>query len=186
MNKNKHKGFTLIELLVVIAIIGILSAIGLTALSSSQGRARDAKRQADIHELGSKLGNYLDTHTAFPLADTTLTSPDNGPAWVGSTTSAINIAIQAENQALPISPRMGTTATSNDYWYITDLDGTLYALFTKLEVSGNWFVVNSKGWSATIDNSDTVMDTPDVLNAECVSDAKTKIFSPCLAQPLIQ
>ena len=41
-------GFTLIELLVVIAIMAILSTTGFAVYNNAQGRARDARRKADI------------------------------------------------------------------------------------------------------------------------------------------
>ncbi len=53
--KNKikvtNKGFTLIELLVVIAIIGLLSSVVLASLNTARGKARDAKRVAELSSL---------------------------------------------------------------------------------------------------------------------------------------
>jgi prepilin-type N-terminal cleavage/methylation domain-containing protein len=187
MNDKKQKsGFTLIELLVVIAIIGILSAIGITALSGGQIKARDAKRQADLHELGTKLATYLDDHANYPLADTTLSAPDNGPVWIGDTSSAFNIAIVGQLQAVPNSPRMGTVGTMNDYWYITDFTGANFALFSKLENTGVWYVYNNRGWAQTVDGSESVAVEPAPGNTECVTDTKTVTFSPCLSEPKIQ
>ena len=62
MNK---KGFTLIELLVVIAIIGILSSIVLVSLGSARQKARDARRQSDIRQIGTAMEMYYSDSEAY-------------------------------------------------------------------------------------------------------------------------
>ena len=48
-------GFTLVELIVVITIIGILAGFGFTNYNTSQKRARDGKRKADLEQVRSAL-----------------------------------------------------------------------------------------------------------------------------------
>ncbi len=53
------RGFTLVELLVVIVILSILGVVGVTLFSSTQQRARDAKRKADIQAMAKAMeANY--------------------------------------------------------------------------------------------------------------------------------
>ena len=58
-----RKGFTLIELLVVVAIIGILSTVVFATIGGTRGRARDAKRLAEVKEAVLVLV-VLDTSTS--------------------------------------------------------------------------------------------------------------------------
>jgi len=60
------RGFTLIELLVVIAIIGILSSVVLASLNTARGKARDARRKADLSEIRKALEMYYDSYGGYP------------------------------------------------------------------------------------------------------------------------
>lgn len=100
--KKFSRGFTLIELLVVIAIIGILSSVVLANLNSSRGKARDAKRIADMESLKSALSAYQLDNQGYPnQLDDLITAP--GKYLTGAL----------------IDP-----TTGEGYYYATSSDGT--------------------------------------------------------------
>lgn len=87
----RRNGFTLIELLVVIAIIGVLASIVLASLNSARVKARDARRLADLKQIGLALNFYLDANNRYP----------------GSVTAWYWISDNNYDQGLPCSGTVG-------------------------------------------------------------------------------
>lgn len=65
-NHLSRTGFTLIELLVVISIISLLSSIVLTSVNSARGKARDARRLADLRQIQNALALYYEDNGSYP------------------------------------------------------------------------------------------------------------------------
>lgn len=89
---NNPKGFTLIELLVVIVILAILGVIGVTIFTSTQNKARDARRKEDITAMSRALEVNYKAGTGYSTAinstwfadGSTPTNPDPGGAGYNS------------------------------------------------------------------------------------------------------
>lgn len=60
------KSFTLVEILIVISIISIISAIIFVNVRSSQSRARDTRRVADLEALNNAIQMYYRENGHFP------------------------------------------------------------------------------------------------------------------------
>ncbi len=59
MIKNRfERAFTLLEMLIVIAIFSILVGMGTVSYSTSQKKARDAKRKTDLRAIQNALEQY--------------------------------------------------------------------------------------------------------------------------------
>jgi len=67
VNKQNIKGFTLLEILVVMVILGVLVTIGLRTFSTSQMRARDAKRKSDVGQIARALELFYADHGYYPV-----------------------------------------------------------------------------------------------------------------------
>ena len=124
--QSNQNGFTLVELLVVIVILAILGVVGMTLFSSTQSRARDAKRKEDIGAIaGAFEANYVPgtgyttTLSATWFADQAIpTNPSpGGAAYNGSsiTTSTFVYCATLENSTgnatTSTAGGLGTTST---------------------------------------------------------------------------
>lgn len=128
---HKNQGFTLIELLVVIAIIGVLASVVLASLNSARTKARDARRLADLNQIGLALEFYL----------------DNGVKYPGSNATYYWISDNNYDQGLPCSstiglkPWLSSVCTLNDplgypYAYVI-VDNIHYRLGARFELAQN-------------------------------------------------
>ncbi|MEN6305862.1 MAG: type II secretion system protein [Armatimonadia bacterium] len=66
--RNAKKGFTLVELLVVIGIIAILMAILFPVFQTVREKARQAKCQANLHQIAVALKEFRADHGHYPPA----------------------------------------------------------------------------------------------------------------------
>jgi len=115
MKKTKGLGFTLIELLVVIAIIGLLTVAVMVAVRTSQSRARDAKRMADLKQVQTAIALYLMEN---PYAPTCPGSNNVNRCLTFTSTNGnlfTDLTIKAKQMPqIPVDPKSGTAG----YGYI--------------------------------------------------------------------
>jgi prepilin-type N-terminal cleavage/methylation domain-containing protein len=126
--KKFAAGFTLIELLVVISIIGILSAIGMTAFTNAQKKARDATRIGDMKAYQSTYEQYYATDGAGSYHDSCSTMDagfsgaaptDPKPGWTAyssdCTATTYYVCAELEQQAGNASAGDGSFGTGSFY-----------------------------------------------------------------------
>ena len=61
-----RRGFSLTELLVVVAIIAVMAILFYLMLSNQQGRARDARRKADLERIKIVFEDYYNDNNCYP------------------------------------------------------------------------------------------------------------------------
>ena len=75
--KGKKNGFTLIELMVVVAIVGVLSAVGLPALTKAQDKAKDSAALATLTNAAKECSLAIITGDAAEFLNLAEDAPSN-------------------------------------------------------------------------------------------------------------
>ena len=128
------KGFTLIELLVVIAVVGVLAGAVIAIINpgAQLGRARDAKRKADIHAIKQALEEYVVINGSYPNTGSVSTwvYSTGGATWIPGLTATYMSVIPKD----PINNLAGPwTVASDNYSYAYGSNGLHYNLVARLE-----------------------------------------------------
>ncbi|MBU1102381.1 prepilin-type N-terminal cleavage/methylation domain-containing protein [Patescibacteria group bacterium] len=134
-NQKIQTGFTLIELLVVIAIIGLLATIVLVSLNSARIKARDARRQSDMHQIALAMEMYYDSVSPSSYKDL-----PNGYATAIPSASSISTYMNP----VPLDPGNRTY-----YWSDGGSPTTSYCAWVLLENSTNYVLSNRNGTKVT-------------------------------------
>lgn len=138
-SKKGGAGFTLIELLVVIAVIGMLASIVLVSLGPARTRARDAKRQSDIRQIGTAMELYYDSVTPSTYLDLPNTA----------TTIPAGSAISTFMTTVPSDPV--NTGLNVYTWTDNNTPASKYCAWARLEAPSavTWFVTSQNGVKTT-------------------------------------
>lgn len=140
---NKKNGFTLVELLVVMAILALLTTVGFGQYRTSQKKASDAQRKADLGNIARALEMYYNDNGSYPTS-TDCTSAEQGlivvekdcsipiPTstnidWGSSFQITINNTTIIYMKSLPVDP------ASNQHYCYESADGGAFRIFAVLE-----------------------------------------------------
>ena len=88
MIRNKKNGFTLIELLVTATIIALLTMIGVVSFTTTNQRARNGKRKADMEQARSALELYRTAIGTYPATTWSTMMGALYPTYISTSTLA--------------------------------------------------------------------------------------------------
>ncbi len=140
---KSKKGLTLIELLVVMAILGLLSTVAFSQYRTSQQKARDAKRKADLDNIARALEMYYNDNQSYPTAS--LDGKIMGISWGSEFSKTYGTQTVIYMKELPKDP-------AANWHYCYESNGSYYKLFAKLENNKDPSY-NPSGYSCGGDNT---------------------------------
>lgn len=116
-SRPSARGFTLVEILVALAIFMLITGIAAVSYQSANRRSRDARRQADLEEVRTKLEIWRADNpaTGYPAGDWTAMTATLVPAY-------LTVAPQDPRPTL--------------YWYYYNGTATAYSLCAYMETGG--------------------------------------------------
>jgi len=126
---RNNSGLTLIELLITLVILSILATVGFGQYRTSQIKARDAQRKADLGNIARALEMYYNDHQSYPLSANGRITVERGESveeleWGADKFSTDEVIYM---QTLPQEPSSGP-----QYCYSSS-DGSSFYLFSLLE-----------------------------------------------------
>lgn len=122
---RSNSGFTLIELLVAATIIAVLTTIGIVSFRSTNLRARDGKRKADLEQVRAALELYRSDDSA---------GAGKYPAGNFSAMTTTVKAAKYLSDPLPQDPR-NDASSGYIYTYSTPANTATYCLCGRLETT---------------------------------------------------
>jgi len=136
----KNLGFTLVELLIVMAILAILASLGFSQYRTSQQKARDAQRKADLSNVARALEMYYNDNSQYPVS-TDCSSQEVGKMVVNKNCPQETVLdwgqgfeVEINNSTIVYMKRLPQDPKSS-YSYCYESSGGNYRLFSILENS---------------------------------------------------
>ena len=125
--KNKS-GFTLVELLVVIAILSLLATVGFGQYRTSQKKASDAQRKADLGNIARAIEMYYNDNGSYPVSSNGLIDVGAGGLdWGGQLIKTYDTEDVIYMKSLPVDP------ADNQHYCYESTDGGAFRIFAVLE-----------------------------------------------------
>jgi len=119
--ENKVDGFTLIEILVVVTIMVLMTAGAVVSYSSFIKQSRDAKRKADLSQLGVSLEMYRSNNDLYIAAS-------QNSNCANATFSYLYSGTPKYIESMPTDPKNGT-----GFNYSCDISSSDYTIGAYLE-----------------------------------------------------
>ena len=142
-SKKIFKGFTLIELLIVISIVALIAFMTIIVFGQAKASARDGKRKAEIHTIETALQQYYVEFGRYPIEAAGASIEEQYENKSGAFYEEMSYSYLP---TAPEDPLYGSRQTYVDpdgepreysYHYVTNADGSEYALYDGLESIGS-------------------------------------------------